>query len=94
MTCDSLALSACLLGIVFAEPLRYSFVVRDPLRFPTCRAMAVVIGLLDERPDFSEIIIQDQSEFHDIHGKKILGSILSTEDDHYEAWSYSGQRDR
>jgi hypothetical protein len=56
--------------------------------------MAVVIGLLDERPDFSEIIIQDQSEFHDIHGKKILGSILSTEDDHYEAWSYSGQRDR
>ena len=52
----------CLFGIVFATPLRYVFVLHDPLRFPTGTAMAMVIGLLHRRPDVAARIARDQSQ--------------------------------
>ena len=62
--------SVCLFGIVFAAPLRYYFVIRDPLRFPTGTAMATVIALLHGRPDTTERISQDQSQEKAIHVTK------------------------
>jgi hypothetical protein len=57
----------CLFGIVFAAPLRYFFVIRNPLRFPTGTAMATMIGLLHKRPDITERISRDQSQEKKIH---------------------------
>jgi uncharacterized oligopeptide transporter (OPT) family protein len=60
----------CLFGIVFAALLRYFFILRDPLRFLTGTAMAMVIGLLHKRPDITERISRDQSQDKNTHDMK------------------------
>jgi uncharacterized oligopeptide transporter (OPT) family protein len=55
------SLGTCLLGIAFATALRYHFIIRRPLRFPTGRtAVAVPMGLLYKRSDIIENVEKDQ----------------------------------
>lgn len=61
----------CLFGIVFATSLRHFFILRDPLRFPTGTAMAMVIGLLHKRPDIAERMSRDQSQEKPYHDTKL-----------------------
>ena len=72
--------SVCLFGIVFAAPLRYYFVVRDPLRFPTGTAMAMVIGLLHRRPSITKRIAQEQSRKIEANAIKRSSSLVDTEE--------------
>jgi hypothetical protein len=70
----------CLFGIVFAAPLRYFFILRDPLRFPTGTAMAMVIGLLHKRPDITERISRDQSQEKNIYDIKFREQLSGVEE--------------
>ncbi|KAF4621509.1 hypothetical protein G7Y89_g14566 [Cudoniella acicularis] len=66
------SLGTCLLGIVLATALRYHFIIRRHVRFPTGTAEAVLMGLLyKKRSDIVENVEKDQEEPFDVNNSDL-----------------------
>ena len=59
------AIGICLFGVVFAVPLRYEFIIRQKLKFPSGTATALIISVLHGDKEDASIVKQDIKDHAD-----------------------------